>query len=80
MFSYNFPLKTLTFAFLGDMVLSSGAKADTFKTPFNGSISLSANTEGSTAANPAEEEMNSHDVFTECVVLASAKEGSEGLN
>lgn len=79
MFSYNFPMKTLTFAFLGDMVLSSGEDADCFKTPLNGSISLSANTDGSVISDPVAAEMNSHDVFTECVVMASAKENAEGI-
>lgn len=79
-FSYNFPAKTLTFAFLGDLLLENGDIADKYSSATCAGISLSTETSGAVVQDPAAKEMNSYDVFTDCVVLANAKQTALGLN
>lgn len=79
MFSYNYASKQLVFAFLGSLLLEDGACADAYTPSTCSSISLSASSVGSTIDDPVSREMNSHDVFTECILVAAAKPTALGI-
>lgn len=72
-FSHNFTTNTLTFAFLGDLKLENGSNADAYKPSTCDNISLSSSSNGPTIDDPVAKEMNSHDIFTDCVVVANVK-------